>query len=183
MTIPTPKQVANWKRIAEAASDGPWEWSGDSAYVTCQNPDYEDKRGPLARIESCRREDNEFIAAAREAVPALIAAAEELHRLDAHYRASERLRQSYMRDQVKMGTLLNIYRGLARDIHSDPEECPNFYDGCHCLAISVVEMLKFLRRWRAIKPLGGGLAGYGRLCIETDEILKAAAAVDLGEEP
>jgi hypothetical protein len=44
-------------------------------------------------------------------------------------------------------------------------------DMAGCLLIT----LDLLKRWRSLDPIGpGGLAGYGRLCIETDAILTAS---------
>jgi hypothetical protein len=143
----TPEQLAEWKRLTNMASTAPWQWDPQSAYVTCYDEDYEDHEGPLARVYSCRREDNAFIAASREAMPILIEAAEELLRLDAHYRASERLRQSYMRDGVKLLVILHRYRGLLEEVHTDPADCPNYYDCCHCMAVKSAEALELLKLW------------------------------------
>jgi hypothetical protein len=68
----TVAQLARWRAVAAAASEGPWTWDMQSAYVEAPHADYELGVGPVARVESCRREDNEFIAEARQAVPALL---------------------------------------------------------------------------------------------------------------
>jgi hypothetical protein len=143
----TREQLSEWRRLTEGASAGPWKWDAQSAYVTCHDDEYVNHDGPLARVESCRREDNAFIATSREAMPQLLDAAEELLAMDAHFRASEKLRQSYMQREARLGVIINRYRGLLEAVHTDPAECDNYYDGCHCMAVRAGEALELLKMW------------------------------------
>ena len=83
----TPEQLAQWRALADAATPGPWEatstWSddGDSYYVAVV-----DGRALLDTYVSMTDADAAFIAAAREAVPALLA---EVERLTAEVRRHE----------------------------------------------------------------------------------------------
>lgn len=43
--------------------------------------------------------------------------------------------------------LITTYRGMTRDLHNGPEDCPNFYDGCHCLAARAAEAEEALALW------------------------------------
>lgn len=48
----------------------------------------------------------------------------------------------------KLRYLLSTYRGMTRDLHNGPEDCPTYYDGCHCLAARVEELLELARHHR-----------------------------------
>lgn len=78
----TPEQIAEWRRLAEAATPGPW-----SAPVET-GPTEVHGATPVAitsLVHSvAEKHDARFIAAAREAVPALLA---EVERLRADYEA------------------------------------------------------------------------------------------------
>lgn len=76
----TPEQLAEWKALADAATPGPW-WSGECvpadghALAWLGNMFVDCNGGQKNYAEpSC---DAEFIAASREAIPALIADLEE----------------------------------------------------------------------------------------------------------
>lgn len=73
----TDEQLAEWERLANEAMPGPWECDYSSGSVNSCAPQFLlDDEGPLwvADYGSTANEQNgEFIAAAREAVPELIA--------------------------------------------------------------------------------------------------------------
>lgn len=77
----SPEQRAEWKRLAEDATPGPWEVQRDGHLDECGvSTGAHGHRGPFAdrtngtfECPSCR-----FIAAAREAVPALLSALEQV---------------------------------------------------------------------------------------------------------
>lgn len=77
MTAPLSPQRAEWKRLADAATPGPWErLAGDEGRRIASEPlrvlGFD---SVIARIESGRHHhDAVFVAAARDAVPALLAA-------------------------------------------------------------------------------------------------------------
>jgi hypothetical protein len=87
------EQLAELERLERAATPGPWvsvvegrdQMSGDSVIVTADDPrqDYPDVYVSIAvngRLHPAAAADQDFIAAARNAVPALIA---EVRRLRA----------------------------------------------------------------------------------------------------
>jgi hypothetical protein len=43
--------------------------------------------------------------------------------------------------------LITTYRGMTRDMHNGPEDCSNYYDGCHCLAIRAAGAEEALALW------------------------------------
>jgi hypothetical protein len=100
----TPEQRAELRRIADAATSGPWEIQGPWPEVTLyQYQDEEDPRAPnkIASLGECRGHDNvkddpdaAFIAAARTALPALL---DEVDRLEAE---NERLRSAALEWQA-----------------------------------------------------------------------------------
>lgn len=81
MTEPTPDQLAEWRRLAEAATEGPWE-----AYSLPEVPPGQWQMVGVGqvgnelghRIEAMFDDDAAFIAASRTAVPVLL---EEVRRL------------------------------------------------------------------------------------------------------
>jgi hypothetical protein len=81
----TSEQLQHWRALAEAATPGPWEgesvWSddSDSYYVAVA-----DGRGLLDTYISISDADAAFIAAARTAVPALLAEVERLQAVIAY---------------------------------------------------------------------------------------------------
>lgn len=90
-TPPTDAQVAAWLELAEAATPGPWDCTNYGLGVQRTGTVREDTYGPWPDGEVCilsdefgenvrLMEDAKFIAAAREAVPAL---AREVQRLQA----------------------------------------------------------------------------------------------------
>ncbi len=85
-TNPTPTQLASWRALAEAATEGPWghdEEVTDSLVYAAG--------GAGERVADCEDEDDgRFIAAAREAVPALCAALEASREACAKLRARRR---------------------------------------------------------------------------------------------
>ncbi len=88
------EQLARWRGLADAATPGPWEatstWSddGDSYYVAVV-----DGRALLDTYVSMTDADAAFIAAAREAVPALLAEVERLSVLVLSYEEAEHQRE------------------------------------------------------------------------------------------
>lgn len=81
MTEPTPDQYAEWRRLADEATDGPWEAyslpavpPGQWQMVGVGQVDNEMGH----RIEAMFDDDAAFIAAARSAVPALLDEVERL---------------------------------------------------------------------------------------------------------
>ena len=103
----TPEQLAEWKRLAEKATPGPWthEYLDDSS-VAINHPvevEHDGERYTMEdwllmarKCDSCRgsdrrcympsHADTQFIASAREAVPALIAEVERLQEVAAGLR-------------------------------------------------------------------------------------------------
>jgi len=90
--IPT-QQLDEWKRLADAATPMPWQWQSVEGYVGLLAPadlnvhPYELRSvmelgveyGPQEKPRmTSRKEDEDFIAAARSAVPALLDAVREL---------------------------------------------------------------------------------------------------------
>lgn len=83
----TNEQLAEWKGLAEKATPGPWSKRNKVGYVYSDDPqsscvvavcgDFLDKE--LTRFNGDRwNADGDFIAASREAIPALIAEIERL---------------------------------------------------------------------------------------------------------
>lgn len=81
----TPEQRAEWKRLADAATPGPWqewmhrtklEWPDERLRISCFG------HGPIHKEEDLEKaiSDMEFIAASREAVPAMLAENDELQK-------------------------------------------------------------------------------------------------------
>ncbi len=80
MTSPiTAEQIAEWKALAEKATEGPWT-TGQAGNLRVYGPDGSGVySGPICEaIRTTQRPDISFIAASRTAVPALIAEVEKL---------------------------------------------------------------------------------------------------------
>jgi hypothetical protein len=86
-----PKQFEEWKRLAEEATPGPWEHDGDalswdeeqgyaSEHVVTSVGEWRQQSPDTGAAMAQQARDAHFIAAAREAVPALIAEVERLQR-------------------------------------------------------------------------------------------------------
>lgn len=77
MTSATAEQLAEWKRLADAATPGPWIWPGDSMYGNGGEREGDCFDPPIIETDSGHygpeENDRDFIAAARTAVPSLIA--------------------------------------------------------------------------------------------------------------
>jgi hypothetical protein len=79
MTGPSEEQIAEWQRLADEATPGPWGWGGsgvaggECGEVLIAKTDWSDVEGLSAEVLNRNRDNGRFIAAAREAVPALIA--------------------------------------------------------------------------------------------------------------
>ena len=74
MTI-TKEQLAEWQRMTEAATEGPWRLMWDYTRYGC--PIFM-KDGDSSAPKDWAEADRGFIATAREAVPALLAEVERL---------------------------------------------------------------------------------------------------------
>lgn len=75
MITVTDEQIAEWRRLSDAATSGPWRATSDGdwvGYVIAA------KRRTTIAICEASEVDMDFIAAAREAVPALLAEIERL---------------------------------------------------------------------------------------------------------
>lgn len=79
----TQEQLEQWRALADAATPGPWELKNYGKSVYLAGPAIEDIIG---RIQFHAGADAAFIAAARAAVPALLA---EVERLTAEVRRYE----------------------------------------------------------------------------------------------
>lgn len=77
MTAPDAARLADWRALAEAATPGPWAWRvTEDRHWAEVTPPPDDRDGPVAR--SLADDDAAFIAAARDAVPALLDEVERL---------------------------------------------------------------------------------------------------------
>lgn len=105
-----------WERLANAATPGPWTSGGDYAgkwpedgsdpepnYWRCWQwlPDVDDVAG-LAIVDTEKQADAEFIAAARQAVPALVAECQQLRE------ENERLKAGQFEPFIDKGDLINL---------------------------------------------------------------------------
>jgi hypothetical protein len=70
----TREELDRWKELAEAATEGPWEVIERGGYYYFKPPGDH-------RMGRKRKENAEFIAAARDAVPRLVAEVERLNTL------------------------------------------------------------------------------------------------------
>ena len=79
MTGPSEERLAEWQRLAGEATEGPWGWGGsgvaggEGGEVLIAKTDWSDVEGLSVEVMDRNRRNGRFIAAAREAVPALLA--------------------------------------------------------------------------------------------------------------
>jgi len=77
----TPEKLSRWKKLAEAATEGPWTYSGYFADAHFGiDPLFFYSQGETDFPKSITEDDLSFIAEARTAVPELIAEVERLQR-------------------------------------------------------------------------------------------------------
>ena len=81
----TQEQLARWRALADAATPGPWEQVAESGEWWISGPDIE-RHFVIDTTNGVNAQNADFIAAAREAVPALLA---EVERLTAEVRRHE----------------------------------------------------------------------------------------------
>ena len=81
----TQEQLARWRALADAATPGPWEQVTEFGEWWISGPDIE-RHFVIDTTNGVNAQNADFIAAAREAVPALLAEVERLRAAPAsHY--------------------------------------------------------------------------------------------------
>lgn len=91
---PTEQQLAEWERLAGEATPGPWIWNRDTRDLL---PRLENEDGDRKELWWCDADDC-FIAAARDAVPALVAEVRRLRRAEHNLRSGfqQKLSAAYL---------------------------------------------------------------------------------------
>lgn len=84
----TPEQLAALKALADAATPGPWEEVAESGEWWITGPDIYNDAVMTTNASEISQADADFICAAREAVPALLAEVERLRADNADLRAA-----------------------------------------------------------------------------------------------
>jgi hypothetical protein len=83
LDTPSAEQIAEWRRLADAATPGPWRaLTDDHGYKGIEHALWSGELNAMGSYVAefmVTRADADFAAAAREAVPALIAALEAAH--------------------------------------------------------------------------------------------------------
>lgn len=91
MTTPNTPTVAQsdaWRKLADAATPGPWEEVAESGEWWITGPDIYNDAVMTTNASEISQADADFICAAREAVPALLAEVERLRADNADLRAA-----------------------------------------------------------------------------------------------
>jgi hypothetical protein len=114
-----PKKLEEWKRLAEAATPGPWR-TGRKVFRTC----YGQVNGTESLIGLLdRSEDAAFAAAAREAVPVLLAEAETKATLETWMREAEGALDRSRKRQLEVGRLRELLREVEWSGEFVPTTC------------------------------------------------------------
>lgn len=113
----TPEQLAEWKRLVQEATEGPWEaeYYHNGNYINRAGSFFEQ----IVQDGIPERGDTDFIVMAREAVPALIAEVERLQ--SAMKNALEDLNHIALRD-IDGGPWISPYAVKLAASHLTEEE-------------------------------------------------------------